>query len=114
MQAQDAPETPGHLLLLSTLMPEELRLPAVPDWADSTQLRVAIEPSQYLVTAGACAGRGGLSLWPSGANEAELTFLHFSPFFPVSGTLWQPSCLRTRTGHSQRSREPAGLGTALA
>lgn len=86
----------------------------MPDWADSTQLRVASEPSQYLVTAGVCARRGGLSLWPSRANETQLTSLNFSPFFPVSGTLWRPSCLRTRTGHSQRSREPAGLGMALA
>lgn len=86
MQAQDAPETLRQLLLLSTLMQEEPRLPAAANWADSTQPRIASEAqsvhghSWHLCRLG---GRPGHSK----QMNLQLTFLDFSPFLPVFGTL---------------------------
>lgn len=66
------------------------------------------KPSQYMVTAGTSAGLEGRP-GHSEQMKLQLTFLDFSPFLPVFGTLWQTSCLRTRIGHSQQSWEIAVL-----
>lgn len=60
-------------------------------------------PSQYLVTAGSSASKGPELL--TLAVRAMKPKLEFSPFFPVSETLWQTSCSRTRIGYRQRSWE---------
>lgn len=108
MVLQDAPGTLRQLSGLCVLR-QELRLPAV---ADSTQPRAAIEtPSLWHL----CSMRGLSSWpWPSRVNEAQLTFSDFSPFFPVSGTLWQTGHARIRTGPSQESWGTAVLCLSAA
>lgn len=74
--------------------------------------KVPVKPGWHLVTAGTSAEQGHLSfwLWPSSVNEAQLTFLDFSPFFSC---LWDPMAYRLLKDQDWVQPVELGNGSAL-